>query len=94
MTILWMPKARTHLIAIRSYIASDNPQAADRMAIRIRAAIAFLAEHPHIGRVGQWAGTRELVISGTPYIAPYRVNGQVIEILAIFHGRQDWTAAR
>jgi plasmid stabilization system protein ParE len=35
--------------------------------------------------------TRELVISGTPYIVAYTVlDRQKVEILAVFHGKQKW----
>ena len=32
-----------------------------------------------MGRAGRVAGTRELVVTGTPYIAPYRVRTEVAE---------------
>jgi toxin ParE1/3/4 len=31
-----------------------------------------------------------LVIGRTPYIVPYRLRGEIIEILAVMHGRQRW----
>ena len=43
-----------------------------------------------IGRTGRIAGTRELVIPGLPYIAPYRIKGNVIEILGMLHGAREW----
>jgi plasmid stabilization system protein ParE len=43
---------------------------------------------PHLGRPGELRGTRELV-SG-PYVVVYRVANEVVEILHIWHGRQDW----
>ena len=49
-----------------------------------------LENFPHLGRKGRIAGTRELVFSALPYIAVYRVVDQVIEILRIYHGAQDW----
>ncbi len=35
------------------------------------------------------AGTRELVIVGTTYTVVYRIVGDVIEIAAVWHGRQS-----
>jgi len=35
-------------------------------------------------------GTRELVVSGTPYIVPYRVRRERLELLAVFDGRRQW----
>ncbi len=43
-----------------------------------------------MGRLGRIDGTRELVISGTPYIAAYRIVGETVRILRILHGAQLW----
>jgi toxin ParE1/3/4 len=45
---------------------------------------------PNRGRVGRIAGTRELVFAPLPYIAVYRVNDKVAEILRIYHSAQNW----
>ena len=90
MRIVWTELAVTDLAAARAYIAQDNPPAADRQVERVLAAVAGLLQFPEIGRPGRRAGTRELVINRTPYIAAYRVRGEVIEILRIMHGRQRW----
>jgi toxin ParE1/3/4 len=48
---------------------------------------------PQMGRRGRVKGTRELVIAGTPSIVAYTVlRGQVVEILAVIHGAQEWRA--
>jgi toxin ParE1/3/4 len=78
------------LPSIYRYVAADNPKAAARVVQRIQAAVRLLAEMPHRGRSGRWPGTRELVISRSPYIVPYRVQGDVIEILRVFHGARRW----
>jgi len=36
------------------------------------------------------AGTRELVIVGTPYIVPYRVENDAVQIITVLHGAQKW----
>jgi toxin ParE1/3/4 len=51
---------------------------------------AVLPDNPEIGRTGRVAGARELVIPMTPFIMPYRVNGQSLEILRIYHAAQRW----
>jgi toxin ParE1/3/4 len=43
-----------------------------------------------MGRPGRVISTRELVVSGTPYIVAYRVREGVVEILAVIHGAQQW----
>ncbi|ETW95415.1 MAG: hypothetical protein ETSY1_30775 [Candidatus Entotheonella factor] len=47
-------------------------------------------EHPHLGRVGRVADTRELVITDTPYIVPYMVSEDRIILLRVLHGAQQW----
>jgi toxin ParE1/3/4 len=49
---------------------------------------AVLRNNPEFGRTGRVAGTRELVIPKTPFIVLYRVNGQSLEILRIYHAAQ------
>ena len=49
---------------------------------RIRECVLLSAETPQIGRSGRVPGTREMVISGTCYIDPYRVVGNTLQILS------------
>ena len=65
----------------------DSPGAADRTIRRIVQAVETLRDHLHLGRSGRIAGTRELVIPETPYIVPYRVVDDDVQILAVIHGR-------
>ena len=90
MTVVWSPRAIGHLAALRAYIARDNPGAAGRVAMTLLAAVERLAELPNLGRPGRLVGTRELVVPGTRYVIPYRLRGDRLEIIAVFHGRQRW----
>lgn len=90
MTVVWSPRAVEHLTHLRSYIARDNPKAANRVATALLNAVELLAELPNLGRPGRVAGTRELVVPGTPYVVPYRIRGDRLEVIAVFHGRQKW----
>ena len=90
MNIVWSPRAIQHLTHLRSYIARDNPKAANRIASTVVAAVERLAELPNMGRPGRVTGTRELVVSGTPYVIPYRLRGDQLEVIAVFHSRQKW----
>jgi toxin ParE1/3/4 len=89
-TIVWSPRAIGHLAHLREYIARDNPNAAKRIASALLEAIERLAQLPNLGRPGRVAGTRELVVPGTPYIIPYRLRGDRLEVVAVFHARQKW----
>jgi toxin ParE1/3/4 len=89
-TIAWSPRAIEHLTHLRSYIARDNPKAANRIAVALLEAVERLAELPNLGRAGRVTGTRELAVPGTPYVIAYRPLGDRLEIIAVFHGRQKW----
>jgi len=86
MRIVWTRKALQHLADIQTYIEQDKPEAARRVADTIRKTVAYLAKHPHLGRPGRKAGTRELVIVDTPYIIPYQVRDDRLIILSVLHG--------
>ena len=90
MTIVWSPRAVKHLAHLREYIARDNPNAANRIASALLEAVERLARLPNLGRPGRVADTRELVVPGTPYIIPYRLRGDRLEVVAVFHARQKW----
>ncbi|HVH82651.1 MAG TPA: type II toxin-antitoxin system RelE/ParE family toxin [Stellaceae bacterium] len=86
----YAPRYFRRLEDIYEWIAADNPAAAGRMITRIRAAVERLAIMPGLGRPGRISGTRELVISGTPYIVPYRAKDDIVQIITILHGAQRW----
>jgi toxin ParE1/3/4 len=88
--IVWSQLAIRHLIAVRDYIAKDSPQNAATVATRILKSVELLAVQPQMGRPGRVLGTRELVIPETPYVIPYRVRGEYLNLIAVFHGRQRW----
>ncbi|WP_413208446.1 type II toxin-antitoxin system RelE/ParE family toxin [Rhodospirillum sp. A1_3_36] len=90
MDVEWLPAARKNLADIADHIAQDNPTAAREMATAILTRVAQLAAHPHQGRPGRVADTRELVVTGTPYLVPYIVQGEVITVLRVLHGKQKW----
>ena len=90
MTIVWSPRAIEHLAHLREYIARDNPNAANRIASALLEAAGRLAQLPNLGRPGRVAGTRELIVPGTPYIIVYRLRGDRLELVAVFHARQKW----
>jgi toxin ParE1/3/4 len=88
--IRWTRKAFQNLEMAVLYVAEKSPQAAGELAKRIYHSVNVLGAHPEIGRPGRCKGTRELVINGTPYIVPYRIHGQQVEILTVLHGAKKW----
>jgi toxin ParE1/3/4 len=86
----WTVPALRDLESIGDYLARENPQAARKIVTRIFDQVNLLATHPEAGRPGRVAGTRELVVSRTPFIATYRLRDGQVEILAVFHGSRRW----
>ena len=91
MNILWSPEAIEDLNSLRAYIAQDNPSAARAVVLHIAHSIEqLLPDNPLMGRSGRVPGTRELVIPKTPFIVPYRLQRNVIQILRVYHGARRW----
>ena len=86
MRVRWLGAAVKNLDEEAEYIAEDNAEA----AAAVVTSVSYLAQYPGIGRAGRAAGTRELVVPGTPYIVPYRVRGGEVQILRILHGARKW----
>ena len=94
MNPVWSPEAIGDLAALRAYIEQSDPAAAQRIALHIiRNVETLLPNNPEMGRPGRVPGTRELVIPRTPFIVPYRMVGNTIQILRIFHGTRRWPEA-
>jgi toxin ParE1/3/4 len=88
--VKWLEVALDSLISEAEYISQDSPAAADRTVVAVLHAVEILKRFPASGRPGRVAGTRELVVSGTPYIVPYRVRDDTIELLLVFHAARKW----
>ena len=85
MQVKWLRKALVNLDHEATYIAQDNPIAAQIVVKTILDSVALLAYQPAMGSPGRIVGTRELVIADTRYLVPYRVKNGQVEILRVFH---------
>ncbi|MFI5362747.1 MAG: type II toxin-antitoxin system RelE/ParE family toxin [Elusimicrobiota bacterium] len=90
MTVVWTRLALADLDSACDYIAEERPGSAATVIDRIEKAIEILRRHPEIGRPGRVAGTRELLVPGTPFMAAYRVNEKRVEVLSLIHGARRW----
>jgi toxin ParE1/3/4 len=97
MTVRWAQPAHDDFFGIVSWIEANNPAAAARVGRRILDAIERLEEFPLRGRLGRAPGTRELVISGLPYLAVYSIDSadsRTVVILRVLHGAMLWPPAK
>ncbi len=82
--VVWTERAADEVEAVQSYVAADNPRAADALVQRIKAAGEDLVLFPYCGRPVR-QGVRELTIV-RPYVIRYRVSGDIVTILRVRHG--------
>lgn len=89
MHVRFTPAGRRQFLAIVAYIADDRPVAAARFLARAKRRLRRLASHPNSGRrIPEFPDLpyRELVLP--PYRFFYRTEGQVVWIVAAWHGAQ------
>jgi toxin ParE1/3/4 len=87
--IRFTPVARTQFLTALAYIRQDNPEVAVRLRQRAETVLQRLEEFPDSGRVlpeFPELPYREVVIS--PYRFFYRVKGEIVWVVAVWHGAQ------
>ena len=90
MRVRWLDRALRDLNEAEAYIAKDDPQAAAGVVLRIVRAASQLKDQPGIGRTGRVPGTKELIVPKTPFIVPYRVKDDTVQILRVYHSSRKW----
>lgn len=90
MRLHWTRPALADLVEAQAFIAQDDPQSAHKVAQHIWDAATNLRDNPDIGRPGHVSGTREWVVTRTPYLIVYRTQHDAVEILRVWHTRRDW----
>ena len=85
------PQARAELSNIWNYIVkeSGNVGAADGVIDAITDRFCLLSQHPRMGRARDdlRAGLRSFAVG--QYVIIYTIDDEDVEILHVFHGRQD-----
>jgi addiction module RelE/StbE family toxin len=84
--LVWAQLALSDRDDIFTHIEAENPRAAVHVDQQIAHAARRLIDFPESGRPGRIAGTRELVVSRTPYV----VTADTVRILRVLHGAQMW----
>ena len=90
MKLRWTEGAVDDLQSAHDYLEAENPRAACEAVDRIISAVERLERFPHMGRPGRAEGSRELVVTGTPFLVAYRLKGEALQILAVLHGARKW----
>ncbi|GKT08753.1 type II toxin-antitoxin system RelE/ParE family toxin [Desulforhabdus sp. TSK] len=89
MKVRFTPSARVQFLSALAYIRQDNPRAAVQFRERVGTVLRRLEDFPNSGRVVPEFPElpyREVVIS--PYRFFYRVKGEIVWIVAVWHGAQ------
>ncbi|HTY25996.1 MAG TPA: type II toxin-antitoxin system RelE/ParE family toxin [Desulfomonilaceae bacterium] len=89
MKVRFTPSARIQFLSILAHIRRDDPAAALRLRRRAETLLRRLEEFPQSGRiVPEFPDLpyREVVIP--PYRFFYRIKGEIVWIVAVWHGAQ------
>ena len=82
--------AEDDLEAIGDYIARENRRAAFALISRIRDRIAGLADYPERYRLRPQLGRSYRVLGIDAYVVVYRVAGDTVYVMRVFHGARDY----
>jgi toxin ParE1/3/4 len=85
----WSKAAIIDLGLIAAFYEVRNPAAAKRLVADIRYCAGILEQFPEAGRAGELDNCRLLQVPGRPYLLPYRIDFNEIEILAVFDQRRE-----
>lgn len=90
MQLRWTRDAADDLHQIADYLTTHVPERAADLVREVYDAPTALLEFPHRGRPGKKAGTRELVLAPLPYLIVYQVRDNIVFVVRILHGAQQW----
>ena len=90
MQLRWTAEAASDLERIADYLFQHAAGRAPEMLRVIYAAPATLLTFPNRGRPGKRKDTRELVLTHLPYIVVYTVRDDIVFVVRILHGAQQW----
>ena len=88
MKIAWSRLALDDFEDATDDIAKDNPQAAHEVVTRILEATQRLCEYPYIGHQGDDPEQREWLVSRTPYVLIYEIDGDTVYVARVWHTRR------
>ena len=89
--LIWTLHARNDILRLREFIEPHYPEAARRASENLKNAASIILENPHIGKPIEGREHRELMIpfGKRGYVMRYRVAGEEIIILRVWHGLEE-----
>jgi len=84
------PEAERDIFAIAANIHQQlSLAAAKRTILELKNQLNTLTKSEDGGRVGGCEGTREVVMTGTPYIAVYEKSDTLVTIIRVLYGANE-----
>lgn len=87
--VRWRAKALADLQDHHDWLSTLENAKPKRAIARIRAAAKSMERLGDIGRPSREQGARELSVRHAPYVIVYRVDGDTIDVLAVYHTAQE-----
>jgi len=91
MDLIWLPDARDDVERLFKFLVEVNPTAAEKAVRLIQAGAGMLLAQPEIGRpFDDDTRRRELFLpfGARGYVLRYRIVGDVIVVIRVWHGRE------
>ncbi len=90
MKVVLLRPARDDLFRLLTWLEERSPQAARKASAQIRSGLADIGQFPRAGRaVGPIFRERPIRFGRDGFKARYRIATDRVEIVRLFHGRQD-----
>ena len=89
MTYRLSRRARLDILALWSYIAEQNPVAADGVVDRLTSQFQLLGDHPYAGRAREDLRHGYRTLAAGQYVIFYKVSQSFVSIVRVLHGRRD-----
>ena len=70
--------------------STGEPSGCGKDGGAVQEAVEYLLDYPGIGRAGRLSDTKELVVTGTPFIVIYRLRSPTVQILRLLHHARKW----